>query len=104
MQKFDGKEKSAIALRFHREKAPEILAAGKGEQAEAILEVAGEYAVPIQESNPSQAATKLDLRTEIPQPYYDLVAEILWFVYRLEEKWKKENCQENSTDRRMHLC
>lgn len=93
MQKSDWKEKSAIALRFHREKAPEILAVGKGEHAEAILEIAKENSVPIQAGTAFKAGTTLDLRTEIPQPYYDLVSEILWFVYRLEEKWKEKNSQ-----------
>lgn len=88
--------KAAIALKYNQDKnkAPEILAAGKGAHAESIIEMAQKSGIPLQHSGPStQGLTAIDMKTEIPQQFYQLVAEILWFVHKLDETWleRKKN-------------
>nr|WP_139492899.1 EscU/YscU/HrcU family type III secretion system export apparatus switch protein [Brevibacillus dissolubilis] len=83
------KPKSAVALRYQsgRADAPIVTAKGKGVVAENILQKAKENNVPIQE-DPSlvEVLSKLDLDQQIPPELYQVVAEILAFVYRLDKK------------------
>ena len=55
--------------------------------AEKIIELAQENEVPLHE-NPDLVAVlaKLDLDTEIPEQLYRAVAEVLAFVYRLNNR------------------
>ncbi len=81
--------KKAVALKYMPEEgqAPVITAKGKGFVAEAILAKAREHGVPIQE-DPSlvEVLSKLDIDQEIPQELYQLVAEVLSFIYRTDRK------------------
>ncbi|MEX2415291.1 MAG: EscU/YscU/HrcU family type III secretion system export apparatus switch protein [Paenibacillaceae bacterium] len=82
-------KKKAVALKYMPEEgqAPVITAKGKGFIAEAILAKAREHGVPIQE-DPSlvEVLSKLDIDQEIPQELYQLVAEILSFIYRTDRR------------------
>jgi flagellar biosynthesis protein len=82
-------KKKAVALKYMPEEgqAPVITAKGKGFVAEAILAKAREHGVPIQE-DPSlvEVLSKLDIDQEIPQELYQLVAEVLSFIYRTDRK------------------
>ena len=76
----------AIALKYDQEKdkAPKVVAKGRGEMAEKILEVAAAHNVPLYEDkNLIQILEALDLETEIPPELYRAVAEVLAFIYRL---------------------
>ncbi|MBI2263997.1 MAG: EscU/YscU/HrcU family type III secretion system export apparatus switch protein [Armatimonadetes bacterium] len=90
----DSKEpKSAIALRYDAEKdqAPRVVAAGKGWIADKIVEIAEHHKVPLhKEAVVAEALQKVELGTEIPQALYQVIAEILFFVNRLNEKWLKK--------------
>ncbi len=80
--------KKAVALRYFPEQsAPAVIAKGKGRMAEAIMKTAREHGVPIQE-DPSlvEVLSKLDLDQEIPSELYQLVAEILSFIYRSDHR------------------
>lgn len=81
--------KKAVALHYEpdQDAAPRVVAAGQGEVAERILVLARENNVPIH-NNPDLAAklVNLDLNTVIPPELYQVVAEILAFVYRLNAK------------------
>lgn len=83
------KRKKAVALRYDqsKESAPRVVAAGKGYQAERILQVAKEAQLPIYE-DPAlvEMLSYLDLGSEIPGELYDMVAEVLVFVYSLDKK------------------
>ncbi|WJH33254.1 EscU/YscU/HrcU family type III secretion system export apparatus switch protein [Paenibacillus sp. CC-CFT747] len=83
--------KQAVALRYSPEtkQAPTVTAKGKGQVAEAILKKAREHGVPIQE-DPSlvEVLSKLEINQEIPHELYQLVAEILSFVYRSDQRAK----------------
>lgn len=61
--------------------APKILAAGKGEVAERIIEKAKENDVPFYQDNKlAETLSKLQIGDTIPPELYDVVAEILVFV------------------------
>ena len=61
--------------------APKILAAGKGEVAERIIETAKENDVPFyQDHKLAGTLAKLEIGSTIPPELYEVVAEILVFV------------------------
>jgi len=79
--------KKAVALKYSPEEgqAPVITAKGKGFVAEAIIAKAREHDVPIQEDHSLvEVLSKLDIDQEIPQELYQLVAEVLSFIYRAD--------------------
>ena len=80
------KSPKAVALKYDRKKdnAPRVIAKGRGEIAEKIIEVARAHNVPMYEDkNLIQILEALDLETEIPPELYRAVAEVLAFIYRL---------------------
>jgi flagellar biosynthesis protein len=88
--------KKAVALRYAPEaqKAPTIVAKGKGHMAESILQKAKENGVPIQEdSSLVEVLSKLELDQEIPPELYQLVAEVLSFIYRSDNRMKQARSQ-----------
>lgn len=81
--------KKAVALKYapSQTKAPVVVAKGKGAVAESILNKAKESGVPVQEdASLVEVLSKLDIQQEIPSELYQLVAEILSFVYRSDRK------------------
>ncbi len=83
------KSPKAVALKYHRQadNAPRVIAKGRGEIAEKIIEVAKANNVPLYEDkNLVQVLEALDLKTEIPPELYRAVAEVLAFIYRLNGK------------------
>jgi flagellar biosynthesis protein len=84
----DEKRKQAVALRYQAGsmEAPTVIAKGKGYVAENILKAAKENRIPVQQ-DPSlvEVLGKLDLGQQIPPELYQVVAEILAFVYRLDQ-------------------
>jgi flagellar biosynthesis protein len=74
----------AVALRYDAKEsnAPVIIAKGKGHIAQKILDKAKEHGIPVQE-DPSlvEVLSQFDLNQEIPPELYQLVAEILSFIY-----------------------
>ncbi|WP_010269621.1 EscU/YscU/HrcU family type III secretion system export apparatus switch protein [Paenibacillus senegalensis] len=81
--------KKAVALTYVPEQsaAPVISAKGSGEVAEMILKKAREHGIPVQENaSLVEVLAQLDLDQQIPQELYSLVAEILTFVYRSDQK------------------
>lgn len=86
---FDGKnkeqekkQKTAVAVAYEPgDAAPKILAAGKDEVAERIIEKAKENDVPFYQDNKlAETLSKLQIGDTIPPELYDVVAEILVFV------------------------
>jgi len=84
--------KAAIALRYDvdRDKAPLVIASGRGAVADEILRIADDNKIPLYE-DPEMAKllSKLELDTEIPPELYTLVAEVLFFVYKLDRMAEK---------------
>ena len=85
------KDKPAVAaaLRYDasRDKAPVVVAAGRGVVAEKIVEVARAENVPVyQEAELANALCQLGYGREIPPRLYEVVARILVFVSRVDRE------------------
>lgn len=83
--------KSAVALEYvpSERPAPRVTAQGRGELAECIIREARRAGVPIKEDRDLVALLmQLDLHQCIPPTLYQAVAEILFFLYGLNEEWK----------------
>lgn len=79
----------AVALRYNPEEhdSPILTAKGKGLVARNIIEKAKEHDIPIQEdASLVEVLSKLELDQQIPAELYELVAEVLSFVYRSDLK------------------
>jgi flagellar biosynthesis protein len=84
-----GTIKTAVALQYdpNSDEAPRVVATGRGEIADKILQIAELNQVPIREDPIlAQALSMVDLDAEIPPELYAVVAEVLGWVYRLRNK------------------
>ena len=79
----------AVALTYDpaNHDAPVVTAAGQGAVAEEIIRRAREAGVPVTE-DPRLAAvlSQIDVGQAIPPELYEVIAEVLAYVYRLEER------------------
>jgi len=87
------RQKRAVALKYQpkSDKAPKVIAKGKGKLAERIIEIAREHNLYIHnDPDMIEILSQLDLNEEIPPDLYVVVAELLAFVYSLnrEEKFR----------------
>ncbi len=83
--------RAAIALRYDAavDKVPKITATGRGHIAEKIIALAREKGIPMREdADLIQILLQLDLNQEIPPSLYQVVAELLAFVYRLNQNYR----------------
>ena len=83
----DENNKKAAALKYNMEKdnAPKIIASGKGEIAKKILKKAEEEDIHIKENQDlAEILVKMEIGEEIPPELYEVIAEILSFIYNLE--------------------
>lgn len=81
------KVKQAVAIEYNPlDMAPKIVATGKGKIAERIIEKAKESDVPVHEdAKLAGTLSKLDIGEYIPPELYEVVAEILVFVDKMEK-------------------
>ncbi len=87
--KNDLKRQVALALGYKPEdqNAPKVLAKGKGLIAEKIIELAKNKGIPIKKDGDLiKVLYKLDIDEEIPPELYEAVAELLAFIYKLNQK------------------
>ncbi|OGC14202.1 hypothetical protein A3J90_02380 [candidate division WOR-1 bacterium RIFOXYC2_FULL_37_10] len=86
------KKKTVVALRYDvdKDRAPLVLASGRGPIADEILRIADSNKIPLYE-DPELVAllSKLDIDKEIPPELYTLVAEVLFFIYKLDKMSEK---------------
>jgi flagellar biosynthesis protein len=85
-----GTKKGAVALQYDRDRddAPKVSATGKGETAERILAEARKHDIPVREDpDLLEVLAQLPLGEEIPPELYQAVAEILAFIYRMNERY-----------------
>ncbi len=90
--KKETKEK-AVAILYDSQKSssPKVIASGKGEIAKRIIETAKQSGVHIQEdANLVELLSKIDIGDEIPTELYQTVAEVLAFVYQVNNKFKEK--------------
>lgn len=85
------KIKTAVAIAYEPgDEAPKILATGKGEIAEKIIEKAKEEDVPFyKDSKLANTLSKLEIGDMIPPELYKVVAEILVFVDKMDRMKSK---------------
>jgi flagellar biosynthesis protein len=81
--------RKAVALRYERgtDKAPRLVAKGDRLLADRIVEIARAHQIHVHEDPDLVAAlATLDVDREIPESLYYAVAEVLAFVYHLNQK------------------
>ncbi len=90
----DTPTKRAVALAYQpdRDPAPQVLATGERLAAERMIELAKGFGVPVVEDAPLAASlASLELGALVPPELYQAVAEILAFVYRLDDRYSRRN-------------
>lgn len=80
-------KKTAVAVAYEPgERAPKIIATGKGYTAERIIEKAKEENIPFyRDDKLAKTLSKLEIGEMIPPELYEVVAEILVFVDDMEK-------------------
>lgn len=80
------RQKTAVALSYDPEEvAPKIIASGRGYLADKIIEEAKEHKVPThQDSRLAETLAKLEIGDYIPPELYEVVAEVLLFVDKMD--------------------
>ena len=79
----------AVALQYDKSAVPvpRVVAKGRGESGEAILALAREHGVPIEENAPlAEALAQVEIGDDIPEALYRAVAEVLVFILRASGK------------------
>ncbi|TCO79966.1 EscU/YscU/HrcU family type III secretion system export apparatus switch protein [Marinisporobacter balticus] len=88
----DKKKQTAAAIKYDKEhdKAPVIVAKGEGYIAQKIKEIASELDIPTyKDEKLVNQLNNLSIGEEIPPELYQVVAEILAFIIRLDTKEEK---------------
>jgi len=78
--------KKAVALKYDmkKDKAPKVIAKGKGETAKNIIKIAKKKGIPIQEDKDLvEMLSKIELDREIPPNLYKAVAEVFIFLHKM---------------------
>ena len=90
-------QEKAVALVYDQMGAPRVIAKGRGEIAQKLIEIAETEGIPIQKNAVLvEALLQIELTKEIPPQLYRAVAEILAFVYRLDRAKASKNMPADS--------
>ncbi|MCH7622622.1 MAG: EscU/YscU/HrcU family type III secretion system export apparatus switch protein [Nitrospinae bacterium] len=84
--------KSAVSLRYKSsdDTAPKVTAKGKGLVAEKIISLALENNIPVQQDpDLVEVLSQMDINQEIPPTVYQVVAELLAFVYQMNKDYPR---------------
>jgi len=82
--------KSAVSLQYKRGKnsAPKVTAKGQGWVAEKIIKMARENNIPVREDKDLlDLLSNIDVGQEVPESLYKVVAELLAWVYQLNQTY-----------------
>jgi flagellar biosynthesis protein len=80
------KKATALAYTPHQDNAPKVIASGKGVIAEKILEKAKEEKIPVvEDAHLAETLDRLSVGSEIPAELYEVVAEVLAFISRVDD-------------------
>jgi flagellar biosynthesis protein len=84
------KQAAALTYDAGKDRAPKLAAKGSGFVAEKIIALAVKHGIPIR-NDPAlvQILSKLDIDEAIPPELYQAVAEVLAFVYQMNEEQRK---------------
>ena len=86
--------KYAAALRYQPgvDQSPVVVAAGRGKIAEIIIKLAEEAGIPNHvEPALAKILAKLEPGTPIPEETYQLVAQILAFIWQMDKNYHKKS-------------
>ncbi|KTD44669.1 EscU/YscU/HrcU family type III secretion system export apparatus switch protein [Legionella quateirensis] len=87
----------AVALRYDGTSAPRVTAKGEGYIARQIIATAKEHGIPLEQNEElTSLLANVHINEEIPKDLYAAVAQILAFLYYVDEK-KSENIKGNDT-------
>lgn len=93
MDRHKKKNTIAAAIKYDdkRDAAPKLTAKGRGSIAEKIIKLAMEHNIPIRE-DPAlvQILSRLDIDEQIPTEIYKAIAEILAFIYSVNEQYREK--------------
>lgn len=87
------RDTKAVALGYDADKdsAPRVLASGRGYVGEKILALAQQNNIPIHKDPLlADALASLAVDEVIPPELYQVVAEVLAYVYRIREKYREK--------------
>jgi flagellar biosynthesis protein len=71
----------AVALRYDAPDAPKVVAVGRGELGQRIVETARAHGVPLEHNPPlAEALSRIELDTAIPEALYEAVALVIGFI------------------------
>ncbi len=82
--------KKAVAIRYRADEvlAPVVIAKGVGSIADRIMEIARKYDIPLyQDPDLVSILSTIDLGNMIPPDLYKAVAEVLAFVYQVNQNY-----------------
>jgi flagellar biosynthesis protein len=76
----------AVALTYEAPDAPRVVAVGRGELGQRIIDTAREHGVPLETNAPlAEALSTVELETEIPEQLYEAMAVIIAFILRASQ-------------------
>jgi flagellar biosynthesis protein len=79
-----GRTRVAVALHYEKPGTPRVVAKGRGEVGQRIIESARAHGVPIeQNAGLAEALAQVELEEEIPEELYRAVAQVLVFILRV---------------------
>jgi flagellar biosynthesis protein len=78
------KNQLAVALHYEKPGTPRVVAKGKGELGQRIIETAKAHGVPIEENaGLAGALSEVEIGDDIPVELYKAVAEVLLFIMKV---------------------
>ncbi|MBN1495993.1 MAG: EscU/YscU/HrcU family type III secretion system export apparatus switch protein [Spirochaetes bacterium] len=81
-------EKVGVALEYSGD-VPKILAIARGLLYDTLIRIAGEYNITVyRDSDLAQALSLLPEGSEIPEPLFKAVSEVLAYCYRINSEFK----------------
>jgi len=85
------KRTRAVALQYGEEdEVPKVLASGAGELAKEILKIASENNIPLFRNKAlADMLLNIEVGAEISEESYQLVAEIISFLFKTDREWQK---------------
>ena len=87
MKKFINTKAAALKYKAYEDMAPKVVAKGRGELAERIIQKAKEFDVPLfQNEELADMLLNVEVGEEVPPKLYDAVVEVFIWLYKLEEK------------------
>lgn len=99
VKKRPSQREKAVAIKYRAEedRAPKVVAKGKGLVAQAIKELAAKRGIPIRRDDDLvELLAQVEIDREIPAELYAAIAEVLAWIYRANDSLKKPAGQDQT--------